>query len=107
MPEYADIPIDPTVELNLHRLKHDLGGADDLIMREIRYEGMRFASATVVYIDGLANAMTINQYIFDVLDYSLSNHRTEHPSAVDAGVLAKKSLSGMGAISTVSEMASL
>ncbi|CAM3092160.1 spore germination protein [Paenibacillus lupini] len=107
MPEYADIPIDPTVELNLHRLKHDLGGSDDLIMREIRYDGMRFASAAVVYIDGLSNAMAINQYIYDVLDYSLSHHHAENPSSVDAAGLAKKLISGMGAISNVSEMATL
>ncbi|GLX68682.1 spore germination protein [Paenibacillus glycanilyticus] len=107
LPEYAGIPIDAAVEVNMLRLKRDLGGSDDLIMREIRYEGMRAASAAVVYIDGLSNATMINQYIFDVLDYSLSNHHADNPSSVDAAVLAKKLLNGMGAISTVNEMASL
>lgn len=102
-PEYANIPIDPAVENNLIRLKRDMGGSDDLIMRQIHNTGINTAAAAVVYIDGLSNAMAINQYIFDVLDYSLPRFG-EDMETLDAGALAKKLLNGMGPIRTISDL---
>ncbi|MCK9860720.1 spore germination protein [Paenibacillus sp. ATY16] len=107
LPEYADIPIDPSVENNLLRIKRDMGGSDDLIMRQIHNEGINTAAAAVVYIDGLSNAMAINQYIFDVLDYSLPRYDGEDMMKLDAGSLAKKLLNGMGPVRTVTDLGSL
>lgn len=108
LPEYAAIPIEQEIECNLARIRLDLGESDDVVIREIRFEGAESATGAVVYIDGLSDATIINSYIFDVLERSLSGiYREEPANGEKKAALTKDLLLGIGSIHTVSEMGSL
>ncbi|MFF2093188.1 spore germination protein [Paenibacillus sp. NPDC058174] len=109
-PEYAHIPIRRTIEKNVEQLRHDLGESDDVIVREIPYDGKNTFAAAVVYIDGMSDSVIINQYILDVL---IGNMRGIHdpgledrPLEGDQTALARELLIGVGSIRTVSDMGS-
>lgn len=102
----ADIlPIDPKVEMNIKRIVYDMGGSDDLIIREICYEGTTETAAAVVYIDGLSDSNIINSYIFDVLHHSLG--AAPLGGSIHTESIAKDLLIGLGSIRVVTDMASL
>ncbi|MED1796512.1 spore germination protein [Brevibacillus nitrificans] len=108
MHKYEAVPIDPRVEHNLAQIMNDLGRSDDVVVREIRYEKTGAVVTAIVYIDGLSDAAAINCYIYDVLNHSIKTAFTEErEEEICTTVLAKELLFGMGAIRTVSEMASL
>ncbi|WP_042167474.1 spore germination protein [Paenibacillus gorillae] len=109
-PEYAHIPIRRSIEKNVEQLRRDLGESDDVIVREIPYEGTDRAAAAIVYIDGLSDSAIINQYIFDVL---IGNMRGIHDSGPEARplegdqtALARELLVGVGSIRSADEMGS-
>ncbi|MZQ86786.1 spore germination protein [Paenibacillus sp. 5J-6] len=105
MAEDTAVPINPVVEHNLERIKQDLGGSDDLVIREIRFNEQAEIAAAVVYIDGLSDTKAINHYIYDVLNHKLS---VVSPSDhMDIESLAKELLVGVGSINVVTEMMSL
>ncbi|MFX3636135.1 MAG: spore germination protein [Candidatus Pristimantibacillus sp.] len=108
MQEYAAIPIELKVEHNIERIRLDLGESDDVVIREIRFEGAESANGAVVYIDGMSDATIINNYIFDVLERSLNGiYRGEPADGEKKSALTKDLLFGIGSIHTVSEMGSL
>ncbi|KRE93394.1 spore gernimation protein KA [Paenibacillus sp. Soil766] len=108
MPDDAMIPIDPNVEINLERIMMDLGGSDDVVIREIQDDGTLILAAAVVYIDGLSDTVAINTYIFDVLKMMLRDVPYEpHGDRMNTETLAKELLTGLGCIQTVADMASL
>ncbi|BFT72217.1 spore germination protein [Paenibacillus sp. P36] len=97
--------INPIVEHNLERIQNDLGGSDDLVIREIRYDEHTEIAAAVVYIDGLSDTTAINNYIYDVLNHKLSV--VTESENVNIDLLAKELLVGVGSIHTVTDMTSL
>ncbi|MDR6549947.1 spore germination protein [Paenibacillus qinlingensis] len=108
MPDDVTIPIDPSIETNLERIMVDLGGSDDVVIREIQEEGTLTIAAAVVYIDGLSDTTAINTYILDVLKMMLRDAPHEaYREQLDTETLAKELLTGLGCIETVADMASL
>ncbi|WP_223829849.1 spore germination protein [Paenibacillus arenilitoris] len=109
MPEYKAIPVEPSVERNVERLLGDFGRSDDVIVREIRHAGAESAAAAVLYIDGMTDAAAVNSYVYDVLSRSLNDAQggEEAAEGPNKAALAGELVFGIGAVRTVSELASL
>jgi spore germination protein KA len=113
--EHTGKPIDPDVKVNMELVWSELGGSDDLVLREICYEGSEKIAAAVVYMDGMADSAIINSYIFDVLKFSTSSNQSfndsntepEPETAADKKDLAQSLLQGIGSIHPVPDMANL
>lgn len=101
----ASVPIDPKVETNLEQIMKDLGGSDDLVIREIQDDGTFEVAAAVVYMDGLSDSTAINCYILDVLTNSIRT-TSQNAQSDSAGTesWAKELLIGMGPINPVTNM---
>ncbi|MCR2805915.1 spore germination protein [Paenibacillus soyae] len=102
--------IHSTAEVNLARLKRDMGDSDDLVIRPIRHPKSGNTAAAVVYIDGLSDSAAINLYIFDVLGTSLVSREDDpewigiQPNLEEA---AKELLVGLGSIERVHQLGDL
>jgi len=62
----SDVPLSGNLEANLSLIKNGLGDSADVGVRRFRIEAVS-RSAAIVYIDGLADAKTIDRYILDPL----------------------------------------
>lgn len=114
MPEYANIPIHTEIEHNTARVRHDLGESDDIVIRQIYYEHSDRPAAAIMYVDGMSDSHTLNQYLTDVLIANLKRMGLhdpvmahDSPDPGDPVQLAKELLIGVGSIQTVSEFSSL
>ncbi|WP_139992664.1 spore germination protein [Paenibacillus paridis] len=106
-PISTDVLLSADIEQNINTILKDLGGSDDVIIRQIRSVGSTALAAAVVYIDGMSDAAIINTFIFDVLMRSMhhASDYSEHEAAPEE--LAEKLLSGIGSIRSVHEMGKL
>jgi spore germination protein KA len=98
--EHEGEPLAADIELNLKMILRDLGGSDDVVIREIRSVGSEVSTAAIVYIDGMSDATIINAYIFDYLNRSLQLD-------LDHKELAQQLLSGIGSIHPVAKTGEL
>lgn len=108
LPEYSGIPVEPDVRHNMEFILQEMGGSDDLVVREIRYEDSNAPAAAIVYIDGMTDAAAVNRYVEDVLQYSfagIKEHASEERS--DRFAAAKELLFGIGSVRTVDDMSAL
>ncbi|MBD2869893.1 spore germination protein [Paenibacillus arenilitoris] len=58
-------PIKEELKENIQKIKQDLGGSDDIIIREITFGKDDSAHAAIIYTDGLADKKLITDFILD------------------------------------------
>ncbi|WP_036719081.1 spore germination protein [Paenibacillus harenae] len=74
-------PLKDKLEDNLNKIRNELGGSDDIIIREIGFGKDRIAHAAVIYTDGLADTKLITDFILD--SQTQGNHAEEIDHATD------------------------
>lgn len=106
--EYDGVPLAADIHENIEMILRDLGGSDDVVIREISSDRYAEPAAAIAYIDGMSDAAIINTYIFDVLNRSLPHieaDRDKHEA--ERRTLAENLLSGIGSIHVVSDTGEL
>lgn len=60
---WSHYPVDPSLQLNLARIREDLGNSADLVVRELVIGAAAPLQAALLYVEGLADRVTIQEYI--------------------------------------------
>lgn len=101
----AGVPLAAVISVNIQRIRQDLGGSDDIVIREIRSEADGLTMAAIAYTDGLVDAHAINQFVMKSL--SLNWQAGEEPAGPDvvpdAVRLLESFVVAAGAVDTVSD----
>lgn len=62
------IPIDSTeLRVNLEQIRQKTGNSGDIIIREFTIGSEEEHQAAIIYVDGIVNNITINQFVMEIL----------------------------------------
>lgn len=99
----AAVPLAAVISINIQRIRHDLGGSDDLVIREIRSETSGLTMAAIVYTDGLVDEHAINHFVMQSLSLNwLTGEEPAGPNAIPDAVRLMESFAvSAGSVHTI------
>jgi spore germination protein KA len=99
----ADTDLQPHLESNLNQLKGILGKSSDIVYRTIQLRGKREVRLAVIYIDGLGDSKSIQQFILESLNQRCEEKLQQAPWGEEFRVIKDFSIS-VGEVKTVQTM---
>jgi spore germination protein KA len=88
---------------NLNHLKQELGESSDIVFRTIQLTGKREIHLSVIYIDGLADANSIQQFILESLSQSCEKKLQKSPLGDEFKIIKDHSIA-VGEVKTVDNL---
>lgn len=93
----------PSLEENLKQLKQELGESSDIVYRTIQLTGKREIVVSVIYIDGLGDSKSIQQFILESLSQRCEEKLKQSPLEDEFKIIKDSSIS-VGEIKTTRKM---
>ncbi|WP_209125177.1 spore germination protein [Alkalihalobacillus sp. BA299] len=97
-----------TLQENIDYVKNSLGNSSDLIIRKTYIDNTKFLQACVIFIDGLSNNTSINEFVLESIRlYDNLDHQFFEDPLIDPLIKLKELILPIGEIKEISDMDTL